>query len=213
MFSRNSFIVKNIVMSCLGLTFLSGLMVSCGGFVESSSTTALCYDANGMPYDSSDPDAVLSHGCWQGGVLNMELSNQLSKVTTSTNSTTTTIEEKANWVYKNSSDVFVAPFVQPVCDTLRQWKAPVETTKKEFDDFSKQVTALKEMIGSPAKSSFSDTYWTILSLAAEALDYERRHPNDKYAAFTLSYGPKACDLLNFTVDNSRFGIDVNDPTP
>ena len=67
------------------------------------------------------------------------------------------------------------------------------------------------MIGSPSEPSFSDTSWKILILAAEALDYERRHPNDKYPAFTLSYGPDECDRLNFTSDNSSFGIDVNDP--
>lgn len=132
--------------------------------------------------------------------------------------TTTTVEESANWVYGDTGDpvvdslnVFVAPFVQPVCDTLRQWKPPAETTKKEFDDFAKQVAALKDMIGSPSKPTFRDTYWTIYSLAEEALDYERRHPNDKYSAFTASFGPRECDRLNFTTANSKFGVDVTDP--
>ena len=127
--------------------------------------------------------------------------------------TTTTIKESPNWEYGttgkpflDSLNAFVAPFVQPVCDTLRQWGAPAETTKKEFNDFSKQVASLKRMIGSPSEPTFRDTYWLIYSFAEEALDYERRHPNDKYGAWTASDGPRECDRLNFTSANSKFGI-------
>jgi hypothetical protein len=215
--SKDSPSRRNFLLSCLVLSILTVSSTSCGGAAQSSSTTARCYDGNGFPYDSNDPEQVSRMGChYASGVLNEELTKELSNatITTSTTSTTsTTVQEKANWVYKNNGDVFVAPFVQPVCDTLRVWKAPVETTKIEFDEFSEQVAQLKKMIGSPSEPTFSDTYWNILSLAAEALDYERRHPNDRYPGFTLSYGPKSCDILNFTVANSKFGADVNNPTP
>ena len=216
MFSCGSLAVRRIVVCCVGLAFLSGLIASCGGAAQSSQTTSECRDGNGQQYETGDPEEVFRKGCWrvmEDGEFVLDTSYESPETTTTTTAATTTVEEKANWVYKNSGDVFVAPFVQPVCDTLREWKAPAETTKEEFDNFSNQVAALKRMIGPPTKPTFSDTYWNILALAAEALDYERRHPNDKYPAFTLSYGPKACDLLNFTVDNSRFGIDVNDTTP
>ena len=128
--------------------------------------------------------------------------------------TTTTIKESPNWEYGNtgkpfldSLNAFVAPFVQPVCDTLRQWGAPAETTKKEFNDFSKQVASLKRAIGSPSEPTFRDTYWLIYSFAEAALDYERKHPNDKYGAWTtIMDAPGECDRLNFTSANSKFGI-------
>lgn len=204
-------VARNFMHSCVGIACLS-VVVACGGNVEGTTTTAVCYDANGFPYNSIDAAQVQRSGCYdEDGKFNQELTNKLSSTTT--NPSTTSIERSANWVTGDSMDIFVAPFVQAVCDTLRGWKAPAETTKNEFTDFEKQVASLKEMIGSPSEPSFSDTYWKILILAAEALDYERRHPNDKYPAFTLSYGPDECDRLNFTSDNSSFGIDVNDPEP
>lgn len=205
--SKKSSTIRKVWLIRLGTILVPVFFVSCTGNAESSTTTARCYDANGFPYDSSNPDEVLAKGCWNAqGELNYELSEELSNTTTTTETITTTTEETANWVYGVPSDVFVAPFVQPVCDTLRVWKAPAETTSEEFRRFSQQVTDLKKMIGSPSDPSFSDTYWRILALASEALDFERRHPNDKYPAFTSSYGPKECDRLNFTPDNSRFGV-------
>ena len=154
--------------------------------------------------------ANLSRADLEDAILN---GANLTGGTSAAPATTTTIKESPNWEYGNtgkpfldSLNAFVAPFVQPVCDTLRQWGAPAETTKKEFNDFSKQVASLKRMIGSPSEPTFRDTYWLIYSFAEEALDYERRHPNDKYGAWTASDGPRECDRLNFTSANSKFGI-------
>ena len=187
------------------------LMSSCGSTTASSDTT--CHDGNGSAYDNNKENIILK-GCHNAfgktiksvdeAIEDLESSN--TTTTTSSNTTTTTNEERANWVYGDAGDAFVAPFVQPVCDTLRQWKAPAETTKEEFNDFSKQVAQLKKMIGSPSEPTFSDTYWLIYSFAEEALDYERRHPNDEYSAFTASMGPRECDRLNFTTANSKFGL-------
>ena len=200
------------MLSCLGSACFLMLMASCGN-AESSTTTSRCHNAEGLVLSSEEEVALLLK---DGLCFNADgVARPRPNVTF--NTTTTTIEEPT-WVFGDTGDpvgdslnAFVAPFVQPVCDTLRQWKPPAETTKEEFNDFSKQVAQLKKMIGSPSKPTFKDTYWVIYSLAEEALDYERRHPNDEYSAFTASMGPRECDRLNFTTANSKFGIDINNP--
>ena len=193
---------KNAIFSCLGIVFVSMFMASCGDTDTSNSSRENCIESKGS-YD------------WDGNLISCKTDD--ATTTTILSATTTTIEETANWdlgdtgdSFGDSLNAFVAPFVQPVCDTLRLWKPPAETTKKEFDDFSKQVARLKKAIGSPSKPTFKDTYWAIYTLAEGALDHERKYPNDKYGAFTASYGPRECDRLNFTTANSKFGVDVTD---
>ena len=89
---------------------VSVLIASCGGFSESRVPRHLCYDGNGISYDYTDPVQVAKKGCYQYGVLNVELTQQLAHSTTTSNATTSTLQEEANWIYKNSRDVFVAPF-------------------------------------------------------------------------------------------------------
>lgn len=120
-----------------------------------------------------------------------------------------TSDDQPTWILKDKMgfDAFTAPFAQAACDTLDRWRAPAETTSEEVSNFSSLVKILKEMVGSPADSSFSDTYWEVLALADAALEYEREHPEDTNSSWSVGTGmhKSICSSLNLNERNSRFG--------
>jgi len=127
----------------------------------------------------------------------------------------TTISYNPTWKTKVPFDSFAAPFAQSVCDTLDVWKPPVESTTQEVREFTSLTNDLKEMIGTPSKPSYSDTYIQILAEALYALKLERTEPNSPYLPYTISERMYRvlCDDLGLTSSNSRFGVLNWDPQP
>jgi hypothetical protein len=148
------------------------------------------------------------HPKWFETVKPFRASSSGSSPAKSSPTTSTTVVETADWVRKGGTDYFVAPYAQTVCDTLETWKAPADTSAKEFSDFKSLVSKMKKKMGNPTDHLYSDTYLRIYALGDAAVEYETKHPNDTVMAYSVSSGlfKNECLPLNFVYKNSKFGV-------
>ena len=135
---------------------------------------------------------------------NSQSSTPTTQVKLTTTSSTTTVKPGPTWKTVVPEDVFTAPFAQEVCDLLRSWRPPAETSAEQFELLSRATASLEKFI----LSSNSQTYLTISVIASGAIDYEKRYPNDSVFPITFSLSLDECNLLGFTSENSKWGFDT-----
>ena len=115
---------------------------------------------------------------------------------------TTTASYDPTWIVVTPNDVYAAPFAQTVCDIMRTWRPPAETTSEDVARLKKAMSQLSKFV-----DESSPTYLNIEVSAAALIEYERKYPTDKKFPFSKGLSEIECDRWGFTPTNSKYGID------
>ena len=137
------------------------------------------------------------------GVTNFTgISSCVDNETTTVDNETTTNQIGPTWITKTSGDVFIAPFAQTVCDIMRTWQPPAETTSKQASLLEKANSNLLESILS---NSESETYLNILVQSETMLEFGQKNPAASKYPISKNNLEFECDYYGFTSENSKFG--------
>lgn len=115
-------------------------------------------------------------------------------------------EDEPTWVTNAPGDAFSAPAAQTVCDLMRAWGPPIETSAAQVAELERYTNSLSRLVGSPSDATYSDTYVLILGLALAMLEYEEKYPADKVIGFSALGADSECDSKGMTPENSKFGL-------
>ena len=113
-------------------------------------------------------------------------------------------EDEATWVTNDPIDVFAAPAAQKVCDLMRVWSPPVETSATQVAELEKWAKKLEGFIGSPSDSVYSNSYVPILGLALAMLAYEQKYPTYDRFGMSAGFTDTECNSMGMTAENSKF---------
>jgi hypothetical protein len=104
------------------------------------------------------------------------------------------------WVTNDPIDVFSAP----VCDLMRAWSPPAETSATQVAELDKWAKELEDLIGSPSDSVYSNSYVPILGLALAMLAYEQKYPTYDRFGMSAGFTDTECNSMGMTPENSKF---------
>jgi len=113
-------------------------------------------------------------------------------------------EDEATWVTNDPIDGFAAPAAQKVCDLMREWSPPVETSATQVAELEKWAKKLEDFIGSPSDSIYSNSYVPILGLALAMLAYEQKYPTYDRFGMSAGFTDTECNSMGMTPENSKF---------
>ena len=108
------------------------------------------------------------------------------------------------WVTNDPIDAFAAPVAQKVCDLMRAWSPPVETSATQVAELEKWAKELEDLIGSPSDSVYSNSYVPILGLALAMLAYEDKYPTNDSFGMSAGFTDTECNSMGMTPENSKF---------
>jgi hypothetical protein len=108
------------------------------------------------------------------------------------------------WVTNDPIDAFSAPVAQKVCDLMRAWSPPAETSATQVAELDKWAKELEDLIGSPSDSVYSNSYVPILGLALAMLAYEDKYPTNDRFGMSAGFTDTECNSMGMTPENSKF---------
>ena len=115
-------------------------------------------------------------------------------------------ENEATWVINAPGDAFSAAAAQTVCDLMRVWAPPVETSDTQVMQLQKYTDSLRKLIGSPSDALYGGTHVTILGHSEALLANEAEYPTDEVMPASFGWIEGACDDLGLTPENSKYGL-------
>lgn len=124
----------------------------------------------------------------------------------SDSTTTQSAEDLPTWVINSPGDAFSAVAAQTVCDIMRTWSPPIETSAEQVAELEKYTNSLRTLIGSPSDSMYGGSHVTILALAEALLANEENYPTDDVMNASFGFTEGTCDDLGLTPENSKYGL-------
>jgi hypothetical protein len=115
-------------------------------------------------------------------------------------------EDEPTWVINAPGDAFSAPAAQTVCDLMRSWAPPIETSATQVAELQKYADSLRRLIGSPSDAMYSASHAQILGHADALLINEEKYPSDDLMPASYGWIDGSCENLGLTPENSRFGL-------
>jgi len=117
-----------------------------------------------------------------------------------------TTENEATWVINGPGDAYSAPAAQTVCDLMRSWAPPIETSATQVAELQKYADSLRRLIGSPSDAMYSASHAKILGHAEALLINEEKYPSDDSMPASFGWIDGNCEDLGLTPENSKFGL-------
>ncbi len=115
-------------------------------------------------------------------------------------------ENEPTWVINAPGDAFSAAAAQTVCDLMRAWATPNETTSTQVAELQKYANSLRRLVGSPADAMYSASHAKILGHAEALLLNEEQYPTDDVMPASFGWIDGNCENLGLTPENSEFGL-------
>jgi hypothetical protein len=115
-------------------------------------------------------------------------------------------ENEPTWVINAPGDAFSAAAAQTVCDLMRAWATPIETSPAQVAELKKYANSLKRLVGSPADAMYSASHAKILGHAEALLLNEEQYPTDDVMPASFGWIDGNCENLGLTPENSKFGL-------
>jgi hypothetical protein len=119
-------------------------------------------------------------------------------------------EDEATWVINAPGDAFSAAAAQTVCDLMRDWAPPAETSTAQVAELEKYANSLRRLVGKPSDAMYSASHAKILGHAEALLINEQQYPTDGVMPASFGWIDGACEKLGLTPENSRFGLKGKD---
>jgi hypothetical protein len=136
-----------------------------------------------------------------GGISSSNESSEGSET-----SITQPTEAEPTWVINAPGDAFSAAAAQTVCDLMRAWATPIETSSAQVAELEKYADSLRGLVGSPTDAMYSASHAKILGHAEALLLNEEQYPTEDVMPASFGWIDGNCENLGLTPENSRFGL-------